>query len=460
MAGGCIIVWNADCLNIPECPQHPGAMNFEAVNFEREGSANESSLIVQWEQIPLESRGIDVDSKGESHMTGEGKIKLVRDKNQLLADFEKFNSLVQEYARYLKGTNEGDGWQKGALDLLRYQQLALHHARASLGSVDLVCALLRRVVSGLSLERFNFKGVSLPEAGEQPPGSAEAGDDVDNADLEQLIAWISAASRNAPLEFQRKLQRLLGDILAYFREVSAENVEGIEHAVAQINMSTTNRQTRMLIREIAVITRDIFNTLQTVSEGLPLDNLAESSGGISDAVKKLKGVLVRLDDAAEQNIANMEKVDDLARGETQSMTSVMEALRIAQNKMMLIKKEHPNLEDALTRIQDRLSDEVGSHTMDLKLKREMYSASHLELISNQSFQELTGKTLRKIINFVESMEKDMIELLKEYRPVFESRPGKTDDTQPIDPARESLKDGSDVKTTQDEVDKLLGELGF
>ncbi len=139
----------------------------------------------------MESLEMDADSKGESNMTGEGKIKLVRDKNQLLADFEKFNSLVQEYARYLKGTDEGDGWQQGALDLLRYQQMALHHARASLGSVELVCALLRRVVSGLSLERFNFKGISYPEAGEQPPGPAEAGDDVDNADLEQLIAWIS-----------------------------------------------------------------------------------------------------------------------------------------------------------------------------------------------------------------------------------------------------------------------------
>lgn len=408
----------------------------------------------------MESLRLDADIKGESKMAGEGKIKLVRDKNQLLADFEKFNSLVQEYARYLKGTDEGDEWQQGALDLLRYQQLALHHARASLGSVELVCALLRRVVSGLSLERFNFKGISLPEAGEQPPGPEEAGDDVDNADLEQLIAWISAASRNAPLEFQQKLQRLLGDILAYFREVSAENVEGIEHAVAQINMSTTNRQTRMLIREIAVITRDIFNTLQSVSEGLPLDNLAQSSGGISDAVKKLKGVLVRLDDAAEQNIENMENVDELARGETESMASVIDALRTAQKHMMLIKEEHPNLEDALTSIQDRLSDEVGSHAMALKLKREKYSASHLELISNQSFQELTGKTLRKIINFVESMEKDMIELLKEYRPVFESRPSKTADTQPIQPPRESLKDTGGEATTQDEVDKLLGELGF
>ncbi len=393
-------------------------------------------------------------------MAGEGKIKLVRDKNQLLADFEKFNSLVQEYARYLKGTDEGDEWQQGALDLLRYQQLALHHARASLGSVELVCALLRRVVSGLSLERFNFKGISLPEAGEQPPGPEEAGDGVDNADLEQLIAWINTASRNAPLEFQQKLQRLLGDILAYFREVSAENVEGIENAVTQINMSTTNRQTRMLIREIAMITRDIFNTLQSVSEGLPLDNLAQSSGGISDAVKKLKGVLVRLDDAAEQNIENMENVDELARGETESMASVIDALRSAQKHMMLIKEDHPNLEDALTSIQDRLSDEVGSHAMALKLKREKYSASHLELISNQSFQELTGKTLRKIINFVETMEKDMIELLKEYRPVFESRPGKTADTQPIQPPRESLKDTGGEATTQDEVDKLLEELGF
>lgn len=402
----------------------------------------------------------NVDLKGESNMTDDGKIKLVRDKNQLLADFEKFNNLIQEYARYLNGTSEEGEWQQGALDLLRYQQIALQHARTSLGSVELVCALLRRVVSGLTLERFNFKGMPDPKTGEPLPGPAGAGDDLDFADLEQLIAWISTASRNAPLEFQEKLQRLLGNILAFFRDVSAENVEGIEQAITQINMATTNRQTRLLIKEIALITRDIFNTLQSVSEGLPLDNLAESSGGISDAVKKLKGVLVRLDDAAEQNIENMEKVDELAKGETKSMTSVMEALRTAQQKMMRIKEEHPNLEDALTRIQDRLSDEVGSEAMALKLHREKYSASHLELISNQSFQELTGKTLRKIITFVETMESELFSLLKEYRPVFETRAGKTVETEPVDIAQVSLKEEGGEKTSQDEVDKLLEELGF
>jgi chemotaxis protein CheZ len=228
--------------------------------------------------------------------------------------------------------------------------------------------------------------------------------------------------------------------------------------VARINAATANVQSRSLLREIAIITRDVYNTLQSVSEELALDALSDSSGGITEAVQRLNSVVARLDDAATQNLDSLERVNAICRAEAARFGGVIRSLRDAQKRLMQIKVQHPALEAGLTALQARLSDEVGAPVMTLQHDMGLAIDQHLELISNQSFQELTGRTLRRIIAFVETLEADLFNLLNQYRPADRTpRP----DSRPLQgPAGQAAPPGEERSQTQHDVDQLLGELGF
>jgi len=397
------------------------------------------------------------------------KITVVRKKQGLLAEFERLNEVMQEYASFLRMQESPESAGQNAVQVLRGQQLALQQARASLRTVDLVCVLIRQVVTGLTMERFSFK--SLPDFRLDEVAEDEVAEDGGNQrSPEQLVAWVSNSVSKAPLEIQQKVRDLLGSILAFFRELSEENVRGVEDALTRMNILTSNSKTQALVREIAVITRDIFGSLQHLSEGLPLDSLSESSGGISDAVKKLKSVIVRLDGAAVENLDNLEKVNKLAGGEGASMEGVIESLHEVQRVLMTMKEEHPDVAERVGRIQDRLGDEVGASLMEFQLSPKNYQDIHLELISNQSFQELTSRTLGKIIDFVESLEREMLDLLREFRPALglagpaPATPASGLSTQPENAGKaagvaEEPESGG-VQQSQEDVDKLMDELGF
>jgi len=218
-------------------------------------------------------------------------------------------------------------------------------------------------------------------------------------------------------------------------------------------VATSNAQSRNLLRELATITRDVYNALNSVSAELPLDRLTESSGGITEAVQRLNSVVSRLDDAATQNLDHLERVNLIAMTEEGKLDGVVESLRSAQKRLTQIKEEHPDLEGALTALQDRLSDEVGAPAMTLRHHMSRAGEQHLELISNQSFQELTGRTLKKIIEFVQTIEADLYDILRQFRPG--SVPERT---RPVSEA--GPNEGGGSTQSQEDVDKLLEDLGF
>jgi chemotaxis regulatin CheY-phosphate phosphatase CheZ len=125
---------------------------------------------------------------------------------------------------------------------------------------------------------------------------------------------------------------------------------------------------------------------------------------------------------------------------------------------MWLKIEHPGMEGTLTRLQARLSDEVGGPVMTLRHHVQRNVDTYMELISNQSFQELTSRTLKKIIAFVESLEVQLFELLTRFLPML--RPNGEEGESAASLAGETAPPEASAARTQDEVDKLLGDLGF
>lgn len=386
-------------------------------------------------------------------MTDEARQRLVIEKARLLSEFRRLRRALEAYGELL-ARSDGDQWPHEAVTLLREQQLAMQEQGTSPGAGELTAALLQRVLRRVQVPEFRFE--PRPEADAGAPaaipgraGAPPAGD---------LVASLQPATESAPLEMQETLHRVLSSIVALFAALGAGDAAGTDAAIARLNLGTANPQSRDLLREIAIVTRDIYNALQSVSEELPLDALSESSSGLTQAVQRLNSVIARLDEAATQNLDGLELVNrTVGEGEAE-LAGAIQALRDVQKRMMELKAEHPELEGPLTELQQRIADGVGGPAMTLAYHAGRNRMHHLELISNQSFQELTTRTLRKIIAFVESLELQLYELLRKYRPGGEEdRPA-----APAAPeaASEAAVESPQAAHSQDDVDKLLGELGF
>jgi chemotaxis regulatin CheY-phosphate phosphatase CheZ len=383
---------------------------------------------------------------------------LLADARRLRADFGHMRRALEDYRRCLAETNGGAEWHARAVDGLRDQHLALLEARVSLGSVELACALLRHVLRRLDVGELRFlphreEPSSAPEAAPQHSGSPPDGPPEA---LAALLAVLRSAMHTAPLELQERLLRVLVAVEDFLAALAADTAEGIRAAIARVNLAASSAQSRGLLREVAIVTRDAHNALRSVSEALPLEQLTQSSGSLPQAVERLNSVVARLDDAAGQNLDLLESLNRVGAEESARLDTVLETLRAAQQRLMALKSEHPDLAPALARIQDRLGDEVGAPVMTLRHLLECATDEHLELISDQSFQELTGRTLRKIIEFVQALDAQLYRILQPY-----GGPGVDRKPPPDSPQSSPHAMGPTGNAqSQEDVDKLLGELGF
>ena len=388
------------------------------------------------------------------------KMNLSISKRQLMSDFRKIDQLIQDYRGYLATAEQGKGWEQDAVRILRHLQLRLYQANVSLGTFELARVLLNQILVSIPTEKLKFDVVTEPDGddtepevpGQAPPDQTEA---TYVPSPEQIISWVAGLVKKAPLDLQEKLRKLLAGIHELFDQMQVEKAEGVDSAMTQIHQLTTNVQTRTLVREIALITRGVFENLKIVSDEIPIDSLAETSGGISEAVRRLHQVVSRLDDSTIECIDILEKINETEDETKKSMKGVIGILQEAQHRLMLIKMEHPELEGPLTSLQKRICDDVGAQVMGLLEQSRMNQEIYIDLISNQSFHELSARTLKKVIAFVESLEKQLLDMLGAFRPdVVNVSVDEQDSAAPIDVQEET------ETQTQADVDRMLAELGI
>lgn len=378
-------------------------------------------------------------------MAAENEMRVELEKGRLLDDFRRLTQVLEEYHAFVAELNPESEWREEAARLLRTHHAYLARTRTSLRTVELVGALMRRMLGRLHTEAFRFSGQPVPL---RTPGDPAA---PRGEDLEQLLVILNTALREAPLELQEQLRFVLASSGQLFRALLEQHLESAEEAIMRLNLLTANRQSQHLLHEIAVITRDIYNTLHALSDGLPIDSLTESTGGLGEAVQKLNSVIRRLEESATLSMDNLDALNDSNNQEREALATAGDALRRAQKRLMELKAEHPALEGPLTEVQNQLSDEVGGRVMGLAYQAEQNTDAYIELMSNQGYNELAGQTLKRIIAFMEQLELQLFDLLKTYKPVLELE-------QPLRATAERRE--STEESTQSDVDRLLDELGF
>lgn len=244
-----------------------------------------------------------------------------------------------------------------------------------------------------------------------------------------IDAHAGAAARTAPGEaaieeigdaktrFQQKEGIAAGDPrLEIFDDIMKFMAAAAEHRYDEadgIIMALAQRGQGGLLQEVGRITRRLHDSLKGFSRAVD-QKLAEASKvDMAGAVDMLQFVITRTDDAAHRTMALVEKrmlgLDELA--------DHIRKIKEPAESAVYLKNFKNSLEDDLT-----------------------------EIITTQSFQDLTGQTIKKVIELVGDMERELVGLLA----TFGMKTAKAAGGEAAAPPR----------VNQADVDALLAELGF
>jgi chemotaxis signal transduction protein/chemotaxis regulatin CheY-phosphate phosphatase CheZ len=201
---------------------------------------------------------------------------------------------------------------------------------------------------------------------------------------------------------------LLTEITNFMNAVSSgdyENADKIMNSIIQKSQSD-------LFREVGKVARKLHDSLKSFREVLDPKLREIAVEHMPRAVDQLQMVIDKTEEAANKTMEIVEKyilkMDDLANHirEIQGPESSVQFLRDFKN----------SLEDDLT-----------------------------EILTTQSFQDLTGQVLKKVIALVGDLEVELVRLITTFGLKFEEK----------EPVKKEVE-----KVSQEDVDELLKEFGF
>ncbi|HBV40100.1 MAG TPA: protein phosphatase CheZ [Erwinia sp.] len=198
-----------------------------------------------------------------------------------------------------------------------------------------------------------------------------------------------------------------------------------------------------IISRIGSLTRMLRDSLRE----LGLDQaIAEAAEAIPDARDRLDYVVQMTAQAAERALNCVEA----SQPHQTEMENGAKALKVRWDEWF----ENPiELADARSLVSDTRGylESVPTHTG-------FTNAQLMEIMMAQDFQDLTGQVIKRMMNVIQEIERQLLMVLLENMPEQPARPKKDADSLKNGPQINGQAPG--VVANQDQVDDLLDSLGF
>ncbi|MCV9880399.1 protein phosphatase CheZ [Brenneria izbisi] len=214
------------------------------------------------------------------------------------------------------------------------------------------------------------------------------------------------------------------------------------HSHPMPSVSDTASATEIISR-IGQLTRMLRDSLRE----LGLDNaIAEAAEAIPDARDRLDYVVQMTAQAAERALSCVEA----AQPRQNQLEADAKSLKVRWDQWF----ENPiELADARELVTDTRSylEGVPEHTS-------FTNAQLLEIMMAQDFQDLTGQVIKRMMDVIQEIEKQLLMVLLENMPEKPDAPKRANDSLLNGPQLD--KNAAGVVSSQDQVDDLLDSLGF
>ncbi|EHC38298.1 Chemotaxis response - phosphatase CheZ [Salmonella enterica subsp. enterica serovar Gaminara str. A4-567] len=211
-----------------------------------------------------------------------------------------------------------------------------------------------------------------------------------------------------------------------------------------------------IIARIGSLTRMLRDSLRE----LGLDQaIAEAAEAIPDARDRLDYVVQMTAQAAERALNSVEASQphqDAMEKEAKALTQrwEKEAKALTQRQRWDEWFDNPiELSDARELVTDtrQFLRDVPGHTS-------FTNAQLLDIMMAQDFQDLTGQVIKRMMDVIQEIERQLLMVLLENIPEQSARPKRENESLLNGPQVDTSKAG--VVASQDQVDDLLDSLGF
>ena len=280
-----------------------------------------------------------------------------------------------------------------------------------------------------------------------------------------------------PSPNKKRLRMLLRAISGLFKSIIRKDTEDIELNFQSIHYITANKESYFLVNEIGLMVREIHNSLEDFSASVPLDQVDSSiKEEMPDAIEKLHLVIQRMESAANSTLDDAEELLDQNKQEQDSNEELIEVADELSKKIAVLKEKHPDSKSEFDKILEIVNTKFSTGLQQRKTQLESDEKLYFNIISNQSFQDLTGQTLKKIIAFIEELENNLLSILERYSTkIARSKEGEsqseekshvsplvgsqTDDGLVLEGPQDNTTTTSDPKKQAD-IDSMLADFGF
>ncbi len=263
------------------------------------------------------------------------------------------------------------------------------------------------------------------------------------------------AARHGMDEGQRTAS-LKAAMVSLFKGVVRQDWADVGLVMSHINLVTTTSRSQGVIREVAHIAREIYDSLNEFSRDLSSEGLTQATQEIPDAVVKLNGVIQRLEEFAHASLDALEQLTADALDDEQMIDTALTALDTCDRELEALGLADAALGEELAQVRADLAGEVRKPLETLKAHRQEARDHYLTLIANMGFQDLTGQTLKRVIGFIEDLQGKLMQIIARHDGPAQP---------PAQPHIDIPIEGPDpsqgrAPLSQENVDKMLANLGF
>jgi chemotaxis protein CheZ len=212
--------------------------------------------------------------------------------------------------------------------------------------------------------------------------------------------------------------------------------------IEENELITTDKK---VIDQIGQLTRTLHDSLRELGYDKRLESIAAEA---PEAQDKLSYVAAKTEQAAERTL----NATEIAMPIQEKLSTDAIHLSEQWKEAFEAQQAKPDTEKFKILLVDTL------HYLDnVPAQANATNAQLLEIMMAQDFQDLTGQVIKKITHMVQSLEKDLIELLLANVP---AKKAAAEEEGLMNGPVTNPEKRSDVVSNQDQVDDLLASLGF
>ncbi|WP_373020373.1 protein phosphatase CheZ [Thiomicrorhabdus sp.] len=224
--------------------------------------------------------------------------------------------------------------------------------------------------------------------------------------------------------------------MTFATQIDKSKVEALLHAIeagqseeaAKLVDDLTQIREGELYQQVQLLTQNLHQTLDDLEEDAPI--LLHTKHDLPDITERLKYVMNETDNASNKTLSS------------------------AENALGLVEQLASSLEGgALQGFDKQLVEQINHELTNIMLA--------------QSFQDLTGQVLNRVILIVTTLEESLKELISRSRHNFEAIPERAETLESKKEQEEkgmgpnvTQKSKQDTVESQDDVDDLLSDLGI